>query len=54
MIASRKNVLTMEQPPSFSPSLQSRLAPFEAFFARIAKLPDVLRANIYARDQKVL
>ena len=26
----------------------------EAFFAQIAKLPDVLRANIYARDQRVL
>jgi signal transduction histidine kinase len=26
----------------------------EAFFAHIAKLPDVLRANIYARDQRVV
>ena len=26
----------------------------EDFFVQVAKLPDVLRANIYARDQKVL
>ncbi|MEO8133156.1 MAG: ATP-binding protein [Betaproteobacteria bacterium] len=27
---------------------------FEAFFDHVAKLPDVLRTNIYARDQRVL
>jgi len=35
-------------------SAELRESGLEAFFAHVAKLPDVLRANIYARDQRVI
>ncbi len=35
-------------------SLDPRERRLEEFFAQVAKLPDVLRANIYAPDQKVI